>query len=379
MLENRNQTLEARQAAAQALGKLGIGADRLLSLLTDPTDELALRRTAAESLGLMKTGQTELRQLLESEDQPLPIRQGAARALSLMGAPSGEAVPMLMVQLQEGEAIAQVLSIPVWRESLTDDLTLDLVTIPGGEFLMGSPADEVGRDWYQYSFPELKDVDVEAQHLVTVPSFSMSQYPITQAQWRFVAALPAIDQELELDPASFKGDRRPVEVVSWHDAIEFCARLSQHTSKTYRLPSEAEWEYACRARTNQPFHFGDTFSTDLANVNGSYPYGNGIKGEYRQQTTEAGSFGVVNAFGLSDMHGNAWEWCLDHWHPSYKGAPIDGSAWITEGDDRYRVLRGGSWVNLPGHCRSADRHRDTPDVQGNYYGFRVVCVPPWTL
>lgn len=379
MLENRNQTLEARQAAAQALGKLSIGADRLLSLLTDPTDELALRRTAAESLGLMKTGQTELRQLLESEDQPLPIRQGAARALSLIGAASGEAVPMLMVELNEGEESAQVLSIPIWREPLTETLTLDLVTVPAGEFLMGSPTDEVGRDWYQYSFPDLKDVDVEAQHLVIVPSFSISQYPITQAQWRFVAELPKIDRELELDPANFKGDRRPVELVSWHEAMEFCARLSSHTGKYYRLPSEAEWEYACRSGTTSPFHFGDTLSTGVANYNGNSTYGDGTKGEYRQKTTEVGSFGIVNAFGLSDMHGNVWEWCLDHWHPFYEGAPADGSARVIAGDERYRVLRGGCWYSGPGICRSAGRTRDTLGNRLNRNGFRIVCTSPWTL
>jgi len=388
MLENRNQALEARQAAAQTLGKLGIGAERLLDLLTDETKEkeetaktnkLALRRSAAESLGLMKAGQTELRQLLDADDQPLPIRQGAARALGLIGAASGEAVPMLMVELQEGEESAQVLSIPVWREPLTDDLTLDLVTIPGGEFLMGSPVDEVGRDWYQYSFPELKDVDVEAQHCVTVPSFSMSQYPITQVQWRFVAALPAIDQELELDPASFKGDRRPIETVSWKAAVEFCARLSQYTGKTYHLPSEAEWEYACRANTTSPFHVGDTLSTEVANYDGNYTYGDGAKGEYRQKTTEVGSFGIVNAFGLSDMHGNVWEWCLDHWHPSYEGAPSNGSVWITDGDERYRLLRGGSWYGGPRNCRSANRDPGPPDYQYYFIGFRVVCVSSWTL
>jgi formylglycine-generating enzyme required for sulfatase activity len=344
-----------------------------------------MRRSAAEALGMMKAGKAELLTLLESDRQPLPIRQGAARALSLIGAPSGEPVLMLIVELNQGQAIAQTKSIPVWRE-LLEELTLDLVTIPAGEFLMGSPPDEVGRDWYEYSFPELKGVDVEAQHLVTVPSFSISQYPITQVQWRFVAQLPSIDRELNPDPASFKSvgkasrneNRLPVEQVSWHDAIEFCARLSNHTGKTYRLPSEAEWEYACRAGTTQPFHLGETLSTDFANYDGNYTYGNGAKGKFHQKTTEVGSFGIVNAFGLLDMHGNVWEWCLDHWHPSYEGAPTDGSAWTTDGDDRYRLLRGGSWSDNPGFCRSANRVRDTPHARYNNVGFRVVCFPPWT-
>lgn len=387
MMENRNQEIEARQAAAQTLGNLGMGAENLLTLLTDSTEELAMRRSAAESLGMMKAGKAELLKLLESNEQPLLVRQGAARALSLIGAPSGEAVPMLIVKLKGEERIAHIQSIPVWKEPLTEDLTLDLVAIPAGEFLMGSPPDEVGRDWYQYSFPELKDVDVEMQHRVTVQSFSMSQFPITQAQWRFVAQLPRINRNLAIDPANFKGvgeasrneNRRPVEIVSWNEAMEFCDRLSQHTSKTYRLPSESEWEYACRAGTTEPFHAGDTLSTDLTNYDGTYTYGKGVQGLYRQKTTEVGSFGIVNAFGLSDMHDNVYEWCLDHWHESYQGAPIDGSAWITDGDDRYRVLRGGSWNNGPGYCRSAYRFRYAPTIHYNDVGFRVVCVFPRTL
>jgi formylglycine-generating enzyme required for sulfatase activity len=379
MLENRNQTLEARQAAAQALGKLGIGAENLLALLKNSIDEVAIRRSAAEALGMMKAEQAELRQLLESNDQPLPIRQGAARALCLIGAASGEVVPMLMVEFKQGEENAQVLSIPVWREPLTEALTLDLVTIPAGEFLMGSPDDEVGRDWYERNSPELKDVDVEAQHRVTVPSFSMSQYPITQAQWRFVAELPTIDLDLAPDPASFKGDRHPVEEVSWNEAVEFCGRLSQYTGKIYRLPSEAEWEYACRARTTRSFHFGGTLSTEVANYDGNSTYGDGAEGIYRKTSTEVDSFGIVNTFGLSDMHGNVYEWCLDHWHSSYEGAPINGSAWVIDGDDRYRMLRGGSWYSDVGYCRSALRYRNTLDYQFNIIGFRVVCVPPWTL
>ncbi|MBW4465810.1 MAG: SUMF1/EgtB/PvdO family nonheme iron enzyme [Pegethrix bostrychoides GSE-TBD4-15B] len=377
MMENRNQEMESRQAAVQTLGKLGIGADNLLALLMNPDEDLALRRSAAESLGVMKAKQPELLQLLESDDQPLSIRQGAARALSLIGAASGETVPMLLVKLN-GEPPQIIKSIPVWRESLTENLTLDLVNIPAGEFLMGSPADEASRDWYARSYPDTEGLDVEAQHQVKVSAFSISQHPITQAQWRFVAALPKVERELNLDPASHKGDNRPVETVSWYDAMEFCARLSQHRGKTYRLPSEAEWEYACRGGTTTPFHFGGTLSTEIANYNGNYTCGDGEKGEYLNKTAEVGSFGVVNAFGLFDMHGNVWEWCLDHWHPSYEGAPTDGSAWIKDGDDRYRLLRGGSWFPAPDYCHSALRFRNTPYSQNHVSGFRVICLSPWT-
>lgn len=375
MLENRNQTLEARQAVAHALAKLEMGYEALLKVLTDPSEEIPVRCSAAEALGRMKAGRVELLEILEAEDQPLPIRQGAARALSFIGAPSREPVPMLIVELKAREVRTQIKAIPVWREVLTEGLTLDLVLVPGGEFYMGSPPNEEERDWYKSSYPELEGVDVEKQHHVTVQTFAMSQFPITQAQWRFVAGLPRIEQDLEPEPANFPGDDRPIEVVNWYEAMEFCARLSQYTGRAYRLPSEAEWEYACRAETKTPFHFGDTLSTDLANYYGSCTYAEGVPGEYRQKTTDVGSFGVVNAFGLSDMHGNVREWCQDIWHPSYDGAPADGSAWTSEGDARYRVLRGGSWFIYPRYCRSASRDSDAPAVRAYSIGFRVVSVP----
>jgi formylglycine-generating enzyme required for sulfatase activity len=372
MLENRNQPTSARQAAAQALGNLGIGADHLLTLLTDSADEPDLRRSAAEALGLMKTGQVELLQILESDNQPLPVRQGAARGLSLIGTPSGEPNPMLIIELEGKQVITQVKYIPVWKEVLTQRLSLDLVAISGGEFLMGSPVDEVGRDWYYSYYPDTEGLDVEAQHLVTVPTFTISKYPITQAQWEFIAALPRIECDLDPDQASFNGDNLPVEMVLWHEAMEFCARLSKHTGRIYRLPSEAEWEYACRAGTSKPFHLGDTLSMEFANYDSNSTYGTGIQGVYRQKTTDVGSLGIVNAFGLSDMHGSIMEWCLDHWHSSYQEAPTDGTAWLTNNEKARRILRGGAWPSVPINCRSASRLGYVPTYRYNYVGFRVV-------
>jgi formylglycine-generating enzyme required for sulfatase activity len=167
-------------------------------------------------------------------------------------------------------------------------------------------------------------------------------------------------------------------MVTWYEAVEFCDRLSQHTGKPYRLPSEAEWEYACRAGTSTPFYFGDTITINLANYNGNYTYGPGDKDQYREQTTPVGQFGV-NPWGLADMHGNVLEWCEDHWHPSYEGAPSDGSAWVTEGDERFRVVRGGSWFNSYFICRSASRYRYNPTIRSDHVGFRVVCAPPGLL
>ena len=206
----------------------------------------------------------------------------------------------------------------------------------------------------------------------------MGKYPVTQAQWKVVASLPQVNRFLKPNPSQFKGDNRPVECVSWYDAVEFCDRLSQHTNRTYRLPTEAEWEYACRAGTTTPFHFGKTITAELANYRATETYGDGPKGEYRQQTTPVDHFGVANAFGLCDMHGNVWEWCLDHCHNNYKGAPDDGSAWLTY-DEGASVLRGGSWDFSPCNCRSASRNCTYPGFDFNSFGFRVMCELPRIL
>jgi formylglycine-generating enzyme required for sulfatase activity len=261
---------------------------------------------------------------------------------------------------------------------------------------MGSPAQE----------PDRED-DEGPLHLVQLEGFFMGQTPITQAQWREVAGWQPRDgeswgRELQLNPSYFQAgygenggnarllagelntDQRPVEQVSWEDAIEFCNRLSQRTGRQYSLPSEAQWEYACRAGSITPFHFGGTIIPELANFNGDYTYGDGPKGEYRRQTTPVGMF-PANAWGLHDMHGNAWEWCLDQWHASYEGAPADGSAWVDadvnntdvkkDDDHADRLLRGGSWDYRPGSCRSAYRYHRRPGYVGNNVGLRVVCLP----
>jgi len=247
---------------------------------------------------------------------------------------------------------------------LGQGVTLELVAIPGGSFMMGSPEDEEGR----FS-------DEGPQRQVTVPEFWMGKYPITQVQWRAVACLPQVNRPLHPNPSRFRGDKRPVDRVSWFDAVEFCDRLSKKSDQPYTLPSEAQWEYACRAGTTSPFYFGETITTDLANYN---TFDSGPEAVFRQETTEVGSF-LPNNFGLSDMHGNVWEWCLDHWHDSYRGASADGSAWVTGGDSDLRVQRGGSWRSRTKACRCACRCISLPDDRFNSVGFRVVSVPPRTL
>ncbi|MBO3459769.1 formylglycine-generating enzyme family protein [Aetokthonos hydrillicola Thurmond2011] len=247
-------------------------------------------------------------------------------------------------------------------EDLGNGVQLEMVAIPGGSFIMGSPEDEPQR--YQ---------DESPQHEVTIKPFFMGKYQVTQAQWQAVAALEQVKRELNPDPSRFKGKNLPVERVSWYDAVEFCDRLTRKTGKPYRLPSEAEWEYACRAGTATPFHFGETITSDLANYNGQAIYVAGSEGIYREKTTEVGSFKVANVFGLYDMHGNVWEWCADTWHQNYEGAPLDGSAWINENNSQYWLVRGGSWLNSPDNCRCASRLNDHGDYDNDFVGFRVVC------
>lgn len=239
------------------------------------------------------------------------------------------------------------------RDANDDDLGLDLIEIPAGSFLMGSSPGTVSRNpWRE-----------EPQHEVTIATFCMSRYTVTQAQWQTVAAMEQVTRELDPDPSCFKGDDRPVECVSWNEAVEFCQRLSRFTGQNYRLPSEAEWEYACRAGTTTNYSFGDEITPEQSNYDHSGA-GNG-------QTTNVGSF-PPNAFGLYDMHGNVWEWCEDSWHRDYEGAPTDGSAWVdTDAGSIYRVCRGGSWYSFPGLCRSAYRESDTPFFRYNNTGFRV--------
>lgn len=254
-------------------------------------------------------------------------------------------------------------------QDLDSNIQLEMMLIPGDTFVMGSPPEELE---HQH--------DESPQHTVTVQPFFMGKYLITQAQWQAVAALPQVNRELKADPSEFKGANRPVEQVSWYEAVEYCDRLSQHTGKSYRLPSEAEWEYACRAGTTTPFHFGETITSELANYNATSTYGAGVKGTYREETTPVGSFKVANAFGLYDMHGNLNEWCLDDWHGSYEGAPTDGSPWLDDNDNLSNkqgsaVLRGGSWLDDPDYCRSAFRNYNfTRDAHSNDIGFRIVCA-----
>ncbi|NET80816.1 MAG: formylglycine-generating enzyme family protein [Moorea sp. SIO1F2] len=287
-----------------------------------------------------------------------------------------------------------------YREYI-NGIPLEMVLIPDGTFTMGAPESEEGsRD------------NERPQHHVTISSFLMGRYPITQDQWNAIASRSdlKVNQDLDPDPSYFKEpyqgiDRwqRPVEQVNWYEAVEFCHRLSKLTGKEYRLPSEAQWEYACRGVTKPlnlengasypPFYFGETITGQLANYDASRPYRDEPPGERSKGTTPVGQF-PPNPFGLYDMHGNVWEWCLDDWHDNYEDAPTDGSAWI-DGNEAENVngenesnsdkndenkpispLRGGSWILNPVNCRSAIRFDDNRrGVRIFVNGFRILTLP----
>jgi formylglycine-generating enzyme required for sulfatase activity/energy-coupling factor transporter ATP-binding protein EcfA2 len=332
------------------------------------TDVDSLDRKGLEEEAAVKSFLTKdnLRQLLENDKKEEKIRLAASWLLKQWG----EEVTMVMAEIDgQGKISLRIIkSPPTLVEELGNGITLELVEIPRGEFWMGSLEGEEGSNSSEYP-----------RHKVRVSPFLMGKYPVTQAQWRAIASLTPVERELILQPSYFKGDNCPVESVSWYDAVEFCKRLSRATGRDYRLPSEAEWEYACRAVTsplfkrsqgesNPPFHFGETISPDLANYSEAD----------RARTTPVGRFQVANAFGLYDLHGLVWEFCEDNWHDNYEGAPTDGTAWLSEKTERI-VLRGGSWDDSPNLCRSHFRNINITRINIlNWIGFRVVCMLPKT-
>ena len=233
-------------------------------------------------------------------------------------------------------------------KDFTNSIGMKFAWIPPGNFMMGSPKEEKERE------------DNETQHKVTLTKgFYMGVYPVTQEQWQEI---------MGKNPSIFRGEKNlPVETVSWEDCQEFVKKLREKDKKPYRLPTESEWEYACRAGTKTPFHFGETISTDQANYNGNFTYGNGKKGMYRKKTTPVGSF-PANAFGLHDMHGNVWQWCQD-WYGDYTQKDVVDPQGPEKGE--YRVLRGGSWVSTPRSCRSALRPWPVPGSRSSRIGFRL--------
>jgi formylglycine-generating enzyme required for sulfatase activity len=307
-----------------------------------------------ENLSIFSTPSPSTESLEEQQDIKLVVP-----VPSLPGTQAFE-FPVVMVDVQGKEISRRRGQAHYLTEDLGNGVTLEMVYIPGGTFLMGSPESEGKR--YSNERP---------QHSVAVKPFLISKYAITKAQWKEVASLTEVRQELKLRPSRSGGNSHPVTQVSWHDAVEFCDRLSQKTGHEYRLPTEAEWEYACRAGTTTPFHFGETITSTLANYDARESYRSKPQGS-EATTTPVGSFQVANPFGLFDMHGNVWEWCLDQWHENYDNAPTTGDVWLYSSENQNRVMRGGSLLNDPSMCRSSSRLYKNASETFKHVGFRIV-------
>ena len=424
------------------------GQERLLrEVLADQAAPVALRRRAAEGLGLVayRCDDGDQRQRLRDEleglvrsnaldllvtgaagwaehDQCLPLLQGASRGLQMA---ASEDLPLLGVQprrdlsmltltaLQEDEGLlirTEVVDRDVWRLPLPEGEHLELVVVQAGEYWIGSPEEEEGQDLYGLSRGKGKNVNVEAKRLVRLERFALARYPLTQAQWRAVASLMRLERDLNLIPSRYKQhdlwDRhaqpgvQPVESVSWNDCQEWLKRLNHWLKEQWpemcglgeapqlALPSENQWEVASRAGARKPFHFGDTLDATWANYDGDFKYGPGRTGICRRRSVPVGFFGLVNRWGLAEMHGQVWEWCADQWHadPVVESAvdesPLESldSALERNQEQIYRLLRGGSWFLVPRYCRAAFRVSDLPAYPYTFVGFRPCCLlPPGSL
>ncbi|MEH2249996.1 SUMF1/EgtB/PvdO family nonheme iron enzyme [Nostoc sp.] len=307
-------------------------------------------------------GQIELEQPKQAEPKHKPQGQAGSSQAPSPQKTAGTKLQrfqfdVITVDIQGKERSRTRKSAEFFSEYLDNGVLLEMIKIPSGTFQMGLPEGKGNNN-------------EKPQRAVTVSAFLMGKYPVIQAQWRAVAALPQVEIALNAEPSNFKGDNRPVERVSWDEAVEFCQRLSIVMGHPYHLPSEAEWEYACRAGTTTEFYFGETLTPKLARCQANLSMA--LLAMFTGETASVGSY-LPNAFGLYDMHGNVWEWCADHLHHNYTSAPTDGTAWIVNGNSEKRICRGGSWAYDPAFCRAANRGYRSPAFRYDNFGFRVVC------
>jgi formylglycine-generating enzyme required for sulfatase activity len=235
----------------------------------------------------------------------------------------------------------------------------ELMVVPAGDFIMGSPERERGR----------KPNEGPQRRVAIKRAFAVGKYEVTFAEWEACVAQGGCRENPLPNDEGWGRGKRPVIHVSWDDATIYTAWLSKRTGKSYRLLTEAEWEYAARAGTQTPFATGATISTERANFDGNYTYGNAPRGAYLGKTVEVGTY-RPNAFGLYDTQGNVWEWVQDCYKDTYVGAPTDGSA-VEQPNCEFRVLRGGSWRVDPLYLRSAYRHQSRPNDKTDNFGFRI--------
>ncbi|NEO02117.1 MAG: formylglycine-generating enzyme family protein, partial [Moorea sp. SIO3I7] len=280
-----------------------------------------------------------------------------SRDSSLVVVPTEQAIITYIKSTLEKFGLFDIEEIETFE--LATGVSLKLVHIPAGSFLMGSQSSD-----------NMSSDNERPQHQVSVKQFWMGQFPVTQQQWQAVLGDPKLKIEDDpKNPSHFKGDNLPVEKVSWHEAKEFCERLNQKfqgqlQGRKFRLPSEAEWEYACRAGTTTRYYYGDEDS-----ILEQYAW---YDGNSDSKTHPVGQK-IPNNWKLYDMMGNVWEWCEDTWHGNYDDAPVDGSAWLFDDNNDYRLLRSGSMIGSPRYCRCAFRGNSSPSLRANDAGFRVVC------
>jgi formylglycine-generating enzyme required for sulfatase activity len=432
-----------QQEAAVVLGLIGTetGIAALEGLASDGAQPPELRRAALESLGLVAKAQAEHRPRIEEflekqlsadaldllvegeegwaeHDLRLPLLQGTSRAmqlaasadLPLLGTGPGREVPMLtLTVLEEGEGLrirTEVVRPAVWKLPLPGGEQLELVVVEGGQAEIGSPEGEEGRDFYPQFRQKCEGVNVEEQRTVNLKAFALVRNPLSQAQWRAVAALPSLARDISQAPGTYEakglwetyaepGDLA-VDSVTWNDCQEWLGRLNRWLQEQWpelgdqgeapqlALPSESQWEAACRAGGSTPFHFGDTLDASWANYNGNHTYGRGRTGAFRQRPVPLGFFGLVNRWGLAEMHGQLLEWCADQWHrdpvagSAGDGSPVEGPDPELEGNQEhsYRLLRGGSWIFDPHNCRAAFRDCFPPGLVNSLVGVRPGCFSP---
>ena len=349
---------EERQIAEQEVERLAEEPARLERLQAKHEARAAAERWKAEAQRLAREKEELHRQV--NLNTPQPTQQPEVPYLN---EPQLIQIPAIRGWLvQEGKEWRkkeEQVKVLGYREELADGISITMIQIPAGEFLMGSPHSK--NDSLAGGGP---------CHLVVLDKFFLGQTQVTQEQWRVVAGWPIVNFSLDPEPSRFRGRNRPVEQVSWHEALEFCQRLRQRSLRPYVLPSESQWEYTCRAGSTTSFGFGETLASDIANYSGNISYESGPKGIYREQTTDVKTF-PANSWGLYDMHGNVSEWCLHEWHDRYEGAPTYGSAWSSPDDHPKKLLRGGSWANCPGDCSSFTRHSDDPKGISCLSGFRI--------
>lgn len=241
--------------------------------------------------------------------------------------------------------------LPTRTETLPGGVSFHMVKIPGGRFEMGN------EDGEEESYSEERP-----KHWVEVPAFELAEFPVTQNLWDAISDLltEAERGKIPINPSSFRGAHRPVERVNWHQATAFCVALTRLTGTAYRLPSEAEWEYAARCGQRDRLYAGSNLLREV-----------GWYDENSDRETKPVGLLYPNGWGLYDMSGNVWEWCADRWHDIYNGAPDDGSAWLSDGAATGRVVRGGSWNDGTWNCRCAYRSDLSPDGRDSYQGFRL--------